>query len=113
MLVYRAAGQRVTLGLGLEDPPSWVFSLASSTYTDQTGAVSPDADLVYSAAVRSAAATYLSLVAAKMPLSSFAAIRLGAGTGDGEMLYPGDGTYWAFNTAALTGTGFAGWCFGR
>jgi hypothetical protein len=84
-----------------------VFSLSNSTYTDQRGAVSPDVDLVYSQAVRSAFATYLSLVAAKIPLSSFAAIRLGAGTGEGEMLYPDGGTYWAFNKAALTGTGLA------
>src|SRR6266567_2693301 len=103
LAAYQAAGQQVTLGLGLEDPPSWVFNLPNARYTDQTGATSPDADLVYSAAVRSAAAQYLSLVAAKIPLSNFAAIRLGAGTGDGEMLYPGDGTYWAFNSAALTG----------
>ena len=107
LAAYTAAGDQVTLGLGLEDPPSWVFSLADATYTDNTGAASPDANLVFSAAVRSAAATYLSLVAAKMPLTSFAAIRLGAGTGDGEMLYPGDGTYWAFDHAALTGTGLA------
>jgi hypothetical protein len=107
LAAYTAAGQHVTLGLGLENPPSWVFSLPSATYTDQAGATSPDADLVFSAAVRTAAAGYLSLIAAKIPLSSFAAIRLGAGTGDGEMLYPGDGTYWAFNTAALTGTGLA------
>ena len=107
LAAYTAAGQKVTLGLGLENPPSWVFKLADSTYTDNTGATSPDANLVFSAAVRSAAATYLSLVAAKIPLSSFWAIRLGAGTGDGEMLYPGDGTYWAFDHAALTGSGLA------
>jgi hypothetical protein len=107
LAAYTAAGQKVTLGLGLENPPAWVFHLTAATYTDQNGAVSADADLVYSAAVRNAAATYLSLVAAKIPLTSFAAIRLGAGTGEGEMLYPGGGTYWAFNHAALTGTGLA------
>jgi len=107
LAAYQAAGQRVTLGLGLQNPPSWVFSLPNSTYTDQDGATSTEADFVFSQAVRSAAASYLSLVAADLPLSNFWAIRLGAGTGDGEMLYPGDGTYWAFDHAALTGSGLA------
>ena len=61
---------------------------------------------MFSQAVRSAAASYLSLVAAAIPLSNFWAIRLTSG-GDGEMLYPGGGTYWAFDQAALTGNGLA------
>jgi hypothetical protein len=103
---YQAAGQRVTLGLGLHNPPSWIFSRPGSTYVDQNGAVSTEADFVFSQAVRSAAASYLSLVAASLPLTDFWAIRLTSG-GDGEMLYPPGGTYWAFNQAALTGTGLA------
>jgi hypothetical protein len=103
---YQAAGQCVTLGLGLQNPPSWVLSRPGSSYVDQNGDVSAEADFVFSQAVRSAAAAYLSLVAATIPLSAFWAIRLTSG-GDGEMLYPPGGTYWAFNTAALTGTGLA------
>ena len=103
---YQAAGQKVTLGLGLQNPPSWVFSLANSRYVDQNGSTSPEANFVFSQAVRSAAAQYLSLVAAAIPLSNFYAIRLTSG-GDGEMLYPGGGTYWAFDNAALTGNGLA------
>ena len=45
-------------------------------------------------------------MAAAIPLSNFWAIRLTSG-GDGEMLYPGGGTYWAFDQAALTGNGLA------
>ena len=103
---YQAAGQRVTLGLGLHYPPSWVFSLPGSSYVDQNGDVSTEADFVFSQAVRSAAASYLSLVAAALPLADFWAIRLTSG-GDGEMLYPPGGTYWAFGAPALTGTGLA------
>ena len=103
---YQAAGQRVTLGLGLQNPPSWVFCLPGSTYVDQNGDVSTQAAFVFSRAVRQAAASYLSLVAATLPLSAFWAIRLTSG-GDGEMLYPPGGTYWAFSQAALTGTGLA------
>jgi hypothetical protein len=106
LAAYAAAGQRVTLGLGMENTPSWVLNLANSTYTDQKGSVSTEADFVFSQAVRTAAAQYLSLVAANLPMSSFWAIRLNSG-GDGEMLYPGNGTYWAFNNAALTGSGLA------
>ena len=103
---YQAAGQKVTLGLGLENPPSWVFNLADSSYVDQNGDVSTEANFVFSQAVRTAAAQFLSLVNAVIPMSDFYAIRLTSG-GNGEMLYPGGGTYWAFDKAALTGTGLA------
>src|SRR6202050_3758673 len=98
---YQAAGEKVTLGLGLQNPPSWVFNLADSTYVDQNGDVSTEANFVFSQAVRTAAAQFLSLVNAAIPMSNFYAIRLTSG-GDGEMLYPGGGTYWAFDKAALT-----------
>ena len=50
---YQAAGQKVTLGLGLQNPPSWVFSLANSRYVDQNGSTSAEANFVFSQAVRS------------------------------------------------------------
>jgi F5/8 type C domain/Beta-galactosidase len=103
---YQAAGMKVTLGLGLENTPSWVFSLPEAAYVNQKGTKSSEANFVFSAAVRQAAAGYLAQIAADIPLSNFWAIRLTSG-GDGEMLYPGGGTYWAFDTAALTGTGLA------
>jgi hypothetical protein len=106
LAAYQAAGQSVTLGLGLQNPPAWVFKLANSTYVDQNGNTSTEANFVFSQAVRSAAAQFLSLVAANLPMSAFWAIRLTSG-GDGEMLYPGGGTYWAFDHAALTGSGLA------
>src|SRR5260370_31763822 len=88
LAAYQAAGQRVTLGLGLQNPPPWVFSLPNATYVDQNGQVSTEADFVYSQAVRQAAGAYLALVAANLPLSNFWAIRITSG-GDGESLYPG------------------------
>ena len=101
---FRTAGMRVTLGLGLQDTPSWVYSLPDSRYVNQDGDRSGEADFVFSAAVRQAAATYLARVAADLPLSDFWAIRLTSG-GDDEMLYPPGGTYWAFGSAAMTGAG--------
>ena len=106
LAAYQAAHLNVTLGLGLQNPPSWVFSLPNSTYVNQYGATSTEADFVFSQAVRQAAAGYLNQIAADFPLSSFWAIRLTSG-GDGEMLYPPGGTYWAFDNAALTGVGLA------
>jgi F5/8 type C domain len=106
LAAYHAAGMRVTLGLGLQNAPSWVLALADGSYVDQTGAHSSEANFVFSAAVRQAAAGYLKQVAADIPLTNFYAIRVASG-GDPEMLYPGGGTYWAFDKAALTGTGLA------
>jgi len=104
LAAYQAAGQHVTLGLGTQNAPSWVFSLANSTYVDQGGNVSTEADWIFSAAVRSAALVYFNKIAADFPLTDFWAIRITSG-GDPEMLYPGGGTYWAFNPSALTGKG--------
>src|SRR3984957_17559406 len=106
MAAYQAAGMKVTLGLGLQNAPSWVLALANGSYVDQTGAHSTEANFVFSAAVRQAAAGYLKQIAAYIPLTNFYAIRITSG-GDREMLYPGGGTYWAFDNAALTGTGLA------
>jgi hypothetical protein len=103
---YRAAGMEVTLGLGLHYTPSWVFGLPDSGYTDQHGNVAAEVNLVFGRAVRQAAADYMSLVAAGLPLSGFRAIRLTSG-GNCEMLYPGGGTFWAFGEAALGGDGLA------
>ncbi len=104
LAAYQAAGDKVTLGLGTHNPPSWVLSLANGKYVDQQGNSSTEADWVYSAAVRGAGATYFKQIAADFPLSDFYAIRLTSG-GDAEMLYPGGGGYWAFNPSALTGKG--------
>ncbi len=106
LAAYKAAGMKVTLGLGLQNAPAWVLALADGSYVDQTGAHSTEANFVFSAAVRQAAAGYLKQIAAYIPLSNFYAIRLTSG-GNGEMLYPGGGTYWAFDNAALTGNGLA------
>jgi hypothetical protein len=103
---YQAAGMKVTLGLGLEDPPSWVFSLPDATYVNQYGDQSNEANFVFSAAVRQAAAGYLTQIASDVALSNFWAVRLTSG-GDPEMLYPSGGAYWAFDNAALTGNGLA------
>src|ERR1700685_523029 len=67
LAAYQAAGMKVTLGLGLQNPPSWVTPLAAGPSIDQTGAHSSEANFVFSAAVRQAAAGYLKQVAADIP----------------------------------------------
>jgi hypothetical protein len=105
LAAYQAAGSTVTLGLGMENTPSWVTKLADATYVDEHGDVSSETDFVFSAAVRNAAARYLTQISRYFPLSDFYAIRIDSG-GDSEMLYPGDHDgYWAFSHAALTGQG--------
>ena len=98
------AGMKVTLGLGLQNPPSWIFELPDSTYVDQNGNASFEANFVFNEAVRQQADLYLANVASQLGLSNFWAIRLTSG-GDDEMLYPPGGSYWAFDQAALTGDG--------
>jgi hypothetical protein len=100
---YREEKMRVTLGLGLNDPPQWVFSLPDSSYVNQFGQVSREADMVFSEPVRQAAEGYLKYVAAHLSLRSVWAVRLSSG-GDDEMLYPAGGTFWAFENSALNGT---------
>lgn len=101
---FRSAGMRVTLGLGLQNPPPWVFSLANSSYVNQFGTVTHQADFVFSEAVRQAASVYLQQVFSDLPSSDFWSIRITSG-GNAEMLYPANGSYWAFNISALTGVG--------
>lgn len=101
---FRSAGMRITLGLGLQDPPSWVFSLPNSSYENQDGTIARQANFVFSEAVQQAASLYVKQVAADLPLSEFWAIRITSG-GNDEMLYPAGGSYWAFNKSALTGIG--------
>ncbi len=100
---FRSAGMRVTLGLGLQNPPSWISSLPDASYINESGDRANEADLVYSEPVREAAAAYLKQVAAALPLSEFWSVRLTSG-GNEEMLYPAGGSYWAFSRSALSGT---------
>ena len=98
---------RVTLGLGMHKTRRLGCSPWPTALTPTSTATSPPKPTGCSAQ-RSAPppSTYLDKIAAVFPLTDFWAIRLTSG-GDPEMLYPGGGTYWAFNQAALTGSGLA------
>lgn len=118
---YRARGFGVTLDLGLQYPPAWVFGLTGQTrFVDQYGqswvaAGGQDAaDLVWDPAVRAAAAAYIRRVATALGDRSFDAIRVG-GLSAGELRYPPwrDGTtvddLWMYGPAAQAGSPFPGW----
>jgi hypothetical protein len=93
----------VTLGLGMHYTPSWVTSLPDSTYVDEHGNVSGEADLVFSQRVRDAAATYFQHVSSVVDFSKLTSVRLTSG-GDAEMLYPSASGYWAFSPGAQNGS---------
>jgi hypothetical protein len=105
------AGIDVVLGPGLQYPPQWVLDLPAGTYRNEAGEVPdpPVANLVFSRAVREAAAVYLHRLDADLGLQRFAAIRIGT-THTGELGYPGPGriaAFWGFDEAAQGGRGLA------
>lgn len=99
---HRAAGRTVTLGLGMHTPPPWVFDLPDSTFVDEWGEESAEPNLVFNQRLRTAAEQYLDEVAARLDLRAVDTVRVTSG-GLAEVLYPGDGSYWAFDRNALGG----------
>jgi hypothetical protein len=106
MTAFRAAGQQLTLALGIHDNPGWVRSLPDAIAVDQHGARSPGIDMVFSQPVRDAAAAYLARMNLDLGITNFAYIRLTSG-GSGEMLYNTGGSYAAFSAAAQNGANLA------
>lgn len=109
-------GLQVVLSPGLQYPPDWVRQLTAGVYRDQADGI-PSAgtvNLVFSQAVRDAAAGYLARIDRDFGLRRFRAIRVGTDDA-GELGYPSptSGTnqnpqnYWAFDLAAQTGTGLS------
>lgn len=106
------AGLGVVLTPGFQYAPAWVLDLPDGRYLDQHGNASHAQvpNYVFSASVRDAAQRYLDRFAAEFPLDRFAAVRVGTSEA-GELGYPsrqlGTDRYWAFDDAALSGTGLA------
>jgi hypothetical protein len=96
---YRTAGWRVAVDPGLQQPPAWALALPGGQLTDQFGTSAPTADFEFSAAVRSAAALYLTDVVQSLgPMNDY---RVGL-SDNGEMYYPNtsEGGWWAFTPQA-------------
>ena len=100
--LLKSAGMKVTLGLGLHFTPDWVKEMPNSRFVDQYGNVSDEANLVFNNDIRTRANQYLARADAALDFSSFWAVRVSSGSRS-EMLYPGGGTYWAFDPNAQGG----------
>lgn len=92
---YRAAGWKVAVDLGLQQPPGWVLAQPGGRLVDQHGGRSSTADFEFSEAVRRAGARYI--VDAVHHLGAVADYRVGLSQ-SGETLYPSTSSnqWWAF-----------------
>jgi len=99
----RGHGMRVTLALGMHFTPAWIFRYPDSRFVDQRGRTSEEANLVFNQALRTKAERYLTRIDRDLGLKNFWAVRLTSG-GHQEVVYPGDGTYWAFDENAQGGS---------
>lgn len=102
LATLRAAGMRVTLGLGIHFTPGWIFEYPDSRYVNQRGQVANELNVVFNQAIRSRVDGYLRQVNRDLGFGNFWAVRLTSG-GDPEVLYPGGGSYWAFDANAQNG----------
>ena len=99
----KAAGMKVTLGLGLHFTPAWVSSQPNGRFVAQDGTVSTEANLVFNNNLRIMAQEYFARANAALHFSDFWAVRVTSGA-KSETLYPQGGKYWAFDVNAQNGT---------
>jgi hypothetical protein len=104
LAAFRRADMRVTLGLGLTSAPQWAYSFPNARFRDQHGRTSGEVNLVFNEPLRQQVDRYFARLASGLGVSNLWAIRLTSG-GDGEVLYPPGGSYWAFDANAQNGSG--------
>lgn len=102
LAMLRAIGFRVTLALGTYNPPPWLASEPNAKFVNQNGVVSAELNYVFNRKMRDYFERYLARVNADLGLKNFWAIRITSG-GNPELLYPGGGSYWAFDVNAQNG----------
>ena len=98
----RAAGMQVTLATSLHTPPAWVFTYPNSRFVNQSGATAGEVNLIFNQVLRQKAERYFDRIHQDLGIQNFWAIRLTSG-GDAELLYPGGGSYWAYDVNAQNG----------
>lgn len=99
---HRRAGRTITLGIALHDTPDWVLAMPNGRYIDDTGQPGEDANFVFNRQVRNVAERFIREMVKTIPLTGVDRMRVTSG-GSGEVLYPGTGTYWAFDPNAQNG----------
>ena len=100
--MLKALGFEVTLALGTAAPPPWLAKEPNAQFIEQNGAVSRDLNYVFNRKMRGYFLRYLKRIDAGLGLKNFWAIRI-TSIGNGELLYPGGGSYWAFDVNAQNG----------
>ncbi|WP_432522700.1 hypothetical protein [Kineococcus sp. SYSU DK006] len=98
----REAGLQVSIGLGMHYAPDWAKTIPNSAMVDQYGTKSSSVNLVFNRKLRDAANKYMTRVDADLGLENFYGLRVTSG-GKSELLYPGTGSYYAFDANAQGG----------
>ncbi|GAA0324458.1 hypothetical protein GCM10009528_47310 [Kineococcus aurantiacus] len=98
----REAGLKVSLGLGTHYAPDWVKAMPNSALVDQYGTKSSSVNLVFNRKLRDAANVYMNRVDADLGFENFYGLRVTSG-GKSELVYPGTGSYYAFDVNAQGG----------
>jgi hypothetical protein len=97
-----ASGQKITLGMAMHYAPSWINTIANWQYIDQSGTGSGTANFVFNQLIRNRAELYMTRINNDLGLNNYRIIRITSGS-NAEVLYPGDGAYWAYDTNAQGG----------
>ena len=101
VLAHKAAGRKVTLGLGTHYTPNWVFSdLRNTRGVDRYGNDCHDLNVVYSYDARQEIRDYIDHVMNALGPDNIDAVRLTSG-GNGELMLSDD-TYCAFGYIGVT-----------
>ncbi len=100
VLTQKAAGRKVTLGLGIHFSPDWTYGLASARAVNEHGQRSEDLNTVYSWAVRRQMRQYITKVVRYIGPANIDTIRITSG-GNGELMH-GDDSYWASGHIGIT-----------
>ncbi|MEI7733537.1 MAG: hypothetical protein WCO56_28465 [Verrucomicrobiota bacterium] len=99
---FKDLGFQVTLALGIHYPPRWLKQEPNAKFVNQHGDHSRDLNFVFNQQMRQHAERYLARIQADLGFDNFWAVRLTSG-GNGEVLYPEGGSYWAFDVNAQNG----------
>jgi len=98
----KAAGMKITLGLGLHYTPQWIKDLPNGKFIAQDGTVSSEANVVFNQTIRTYAEEYFARADTALRFEDFWSVRVNSGARS-EVMFPSGGKYWAFDTNAQNG----------